>query len=120
MDLEIELIDRGSGYIKTKSMGSATLDTDFSTLWWDCGSHPERVKPTSWETEDVAGRINPPSVTAQIGLAVVPLADGGTRLRVTTDPVDNANRVNCTSLGMLEADLLDRIVARWKELSGRQ
>ena len=101
LELEIELISRASGYLKTDR-----IVVPFREDHWDCGHFLENSRSEPYA---------PKQVEAEIGIAIVPLGDGQSRLQATTYLLNES----CVSRGVFEAELLDSIVTRWKELSGR-
>lgn len=111
-NLPLEWLDRASGYLKTDRIGSTNPD------WWDCGTGPGTDPDDPW-----AGWYGdkPLLVTTTVAIAVVPLGDGGSQVRITTAPqgVKDQKPVQCTSRGSFESELYVRIVERWQELRGR-
>jgi hypothetical protein len=106
--LPIKTVDRASGVVQTEIAGS------MSGEWWDCG----RRSVTGGEEESIA---EVEGVYVVLTVSAVPRGITQTQVRIAADArISQQTGAPCSSRGIYEPGFLDHVVARWKELSGRE
>ncbi len=97
-DLELATMDLGRGYIRSES--TAFADAAVAD-YWVCAPEP------SSEPDGV------------LSIRAVPVNDGETSLEVSAVPIARDGRL-CTSNGVLEDEVSNRVFRRWQELTADQ
>ena len=97
-DLKLETMDLGRGYIRSER--TAFADAAVAD-YWACAPEP------SSEPDGV------------LSIRAVPVNDGETSLEVSAVPIARDGRL-CTSNGVLEAEVSNRVFRRWQELTADQ
>ena len=97
-DLKLETMDLGRGYIRSER----TAFSDAAVAdYWACAPEP------SSEPDGV------------LSIRAVPVNDGETSLEVSAVPIARDGRL-CTSNGVLEDEVSNRVFRRWQELTADQ
>lgn len=93
--IPLETMDIGRGYLRSEPTAFSGANAQ---EFWACSPEPDQV---------------PEGV---LSIRALPVNDGETRLQVTAVPAPGDGRW-CSSTGVLEAQLSERVYARWQELT---